>query len=189
MRRLFGAGLLCACVFALSGVGAYAGPTKPVSYTLSGTSVWSADFLPPSFAIQGDVFDGKARIGTYSGTLDAGAWESYTLGRCALGPECASVTGGTITFAIKGSQVNATVDPGGLVTELLSTPSHETYIFEPLQVTITGGTHAYAHAQGTLSLHYETTRFQQELTPTGYCSPLSTCPITDTGTLAGTIAR
>jgi hypothetical protein len=189
MRRLVAAGVSCVCVFALSGVGANAGPTKPVSYTLSGTSVWSADFLPPSFAIQGDVFDGKAKIGTYSGTLAAGAWESYTLGRCTEGPECASVTGGTITFKLKGSQLSAVVEPGGLVTELLSTPSHETYIFEPLRVSITGGTHAYARAQGTLALHYETSRFQQEITPTGYCSPLSTCPISDTGTLAGTIAR
>jgi hypothetical protein len=189
MRRLFVAGLSCVCVFALSGVGAQAGPTKPVSYTLSGTSVWSADFLPPSFAIEGDVFDGKARIGSYSGTLDAGAWESYTLGRCTEGPECASVTGGTITFKLKGSEMSADVEPGGLVTELLSTASHETYVFEPLQVTITGGTHAYARAQGTLALHYQTTRFQQEITPTGYCSPLSTCPVSDTGTFAGTIAR
>lgn len=177
------------CVFALSAVGAHAGPTKSVSYTLGGTSVWSADFLPPSFAIHGDVFDGKARVGSYSGTLDAGAWESYTLGRCTEGPECAPVTGGTITFALRGGQVSAAVEPGGLVTELLSTPSHETYIVEPLEVRITGGTHAYARAQGTLALHYETSRFQQEITPTGYCSPLSTCPISDTGALGGTIAR
>lgn len=177
------------CVFALSAVGAHAGPTKTVSYTLGGTSVWSADFLPPSFAIHGDVFDGRARVGSYSGTLDAGAWESYTLGRCTEGPECAPVTGGTITFALRGGQVSAAVEPGGLVTELLSSASHETYIVEPLEVRITGGTHAYARAQGTLALHYETSRFQQEITPTGYCSPLSTCPISDTGTLGGTIAR
>jgi hypothetical protein len=189
MRRSIAAGVSLVCVLAFFAVGAHAGPTKSVSYTLSGTAVWSADFLPPTFAIHGDVLNGKAKAGTYSGTLEAGAWESYTLGRCVLGPECASVTGGTITFALKGGQVSAAVEPGGLVTELQSTPSHETYVFEPLEVTITGGTHAYAHAQGTLALHYETTRFQQEITPTGYCSPLSTCPISDTGSLAGTIAR
>jgi len=189
MRRLIAVGLSFVCVFALSAVGAHAGPTKTVSYTLGGTSVWSADFLPPSFAIHGDVFDGRARVGSYSGTLDAGAWESYTLGRCTEGPECAPVTGGTITFALRGGQVSAAVEPGGLVTELLSSASHETYIVEPLEVRITGGTHAYARAQGTLALHYETSRFQQEITPTGYCLPLSTCPISDTGTLGGTIAR
>ena len=109
MRRVATAILFSACVFAVSAVGAYAGQTKSVSYTLSGTAEWSADFLPPSFAIHGDVFDGKARIGTYSGTMHSGAWESYTLGRCTEGPECAPVTGGTITFKLKGSELQQAV--------------------------------------------------------------------------------
>jgi hypothetical protein len=186
MRRVLVAVLAFASLLALSPVVADAGPTKSVSYTLKGTAVWGADFLPPSFAIHGDVYDGKARIGTYSGTLDAGTWGSYT--PCTEGPACAPVTG-TITFAVKGGSFTTEVQPGSRAIHFFTGASHETYGFDPLILSITGGTHAYARASGTLSLEYTTDRFQQEITPTGYCSPLSTCPIGDTGTLTGEIAR
>lgn len=189
MNRLVVGVLALAGLLAVSPVVAAAGPTKSISYTLTGSSQWNAVDLPSEFTIGGDVVDGSRTVGTYSGTLTAG-----TFGPCAdnpYGPLCAPVTGGTITFALRGGTVTATVD-GGTVWQAFQTPSHDEYVFD-VSLSVTGGTHAYASAEGTLSLHYDTARSNLALDPvTGVpCGvvDITSCPITDTGTLTGTITR
>jgi hypothetical protein len=174
----------------LSAVVADAGTTKSVSYTLTGSSQWSALYFPSSFTAAGQLRDGAAKAGSYSGTLLAG---TYT-GACfngPYGPQCAPATG-TITLALRGGTVTATVDPGGLVTEAFTGSSQEVYIFD-LTLSVTSGTHAYAGAQGTLSLHYQTTRDNHATDPVTlapcYTIDIATCPIGDAGTLTGTISR
>jgi hypothetical protein len=191
MRRVVVAVLAFASLLALSPVVADAGPTKQVSYTLTGSAEWNAFEFPSSFAIDGQVSDGKANVGTYTGTLTAG-----TFAACAdnpHGPACAPVTGGTITFALRGGSITTTVEPGGTVWQLLPVPSQEAYVFE-LTLSVTSGTHAYAHAQGTLSLVYQTRRDNLATDPVtqGPCAftvGIAACPIEDTGTLTGTISR
>ena len=190
MRRFVVAVLAFVSLLALSPVVADAGPTKQVSYTLTGSAEWNALEFPSSFAISGQVSDGKANVGTYTGTLAAG-----TFAACAdnpYGPACAPVTGGTITFALRGGSITTTVQPGGLVWQVLPVPSQEVYVFE-LDLSITSGTHAYARAQGTLSLVYETRRDNLAPDPVTlapcFTVDIATCPIADTGTLTGTITR
>lgn len=187
MRRLALVALALASAFMLSSVVAEAAAPRTLSYSLRGSAVWGAESLPPSFEIQGRLYDVRGKVaGTYEGTLYAGA---YNLTSCTLGPSCAPATG-TVTFTLNGGSFTAEVQPGSLVTALQVTASHESYVFDPLVLSITSGTHAYARAHGTLSLYYDTTRFTQELDPVtgGYCST-PTCPILDGGTLAGEIAR
>jgi hypothetical protein len=189
VHRFVVAVLALASLLAVAPVVADAGPTKSVSYTLSGSAEWGAVYQPPSFAVSGDVLDGKATVGTYSGTLLAGAYVGCPDN--PFGPNCAPVTG-TITFDLRGGSITATVDPGGLVWEAFTGASHDEYVFR-LSLSITSGTHAYARAQGTLSLEYDSSRFNQEIDPvTGaYCASvdITSCPIGDAGTLTGTISR
>jgi hypothetical protein len=189
MRRVAVTMLAFVSLLGVSAVAAHAGPTRSVSYTLRGSAEWGAVYQPPSFAIAGEVLDGKATVGTYSGTLLAGTYAGC--GDNPFGPNCAPVTG-TITFDLRGGSITTTVDPGSLVYETPSIPSHDTYVFR-LSLTITSGTHAYARAQGTLSLEYSSSRFNQEIDfTTGlYCASvdITSCPIGDGGTLTGTIDR
>jgi hypothetical protein len=190
MRRVAMAVLALVSLLGLSAVVAEAGPTKSVSYTLTGSSEWNALEFPSSFAIAGEVSDGKANVGTYTGTLSAG-----TFAACAdnpYGPACAPVTGGTITFALRGGSITTAVEPGGTVWQVVPVPSQEVYVFE-LTLSVTSGTHAYAHAQGTLSLVYQTRRDNLAPDPVTLAPcfhvDIGSCPISDTGTLTGTITR
>lgn len=190
MRRVVMVMLAVAGLLGGSAVVADAGTTKSVSYTLTGSSEWSALYFPSSFTAEGQLSDGAAKAGSYTGTLLAG---TYT-GACfngPYGPQCAPVTG-TITFALRGGSITAEVEPGGLVTEAFTGSSQEVYIFD-LSLRVTSGTHAYARAEGTLSLHYVTTRDNQAIDPVTlapcYTIDLASCPIGDVGTLTGTISR
>ena len=189
VRRFLVAVLAFASLLGFSAVVADAATTKSVSYTLTGSAEWNAFYYPSSFTIEGQVYDGAAQRGTYTGTLSAG-----TFAPCPnnpYGPYCAPASG-TITFALRGGSVTATAEPGGLVWQVLPMPSQEVYVFE-LDLSITSGTHAYARAQGTLSLVYETRRDNLAPDPVTlapcFTVDIATCPIADTGTLTGTITR
>jgi hypothetical protein len=188
MRRMVIAVLAFASLLALSPVVAEAGPTRSVSYTLTGSAEWNALEFPSSFAISGQVSDGKARVGTYTGTLLAGTFAACP--NNPYGPACAPVTGGTVTFALRGGSVTTAVQPGGFVWQIFPVPSQEWYVFE-VDLSVTSGTHAYARAQGTLSLVYGTRRDNLAWDPvTGipcFHVDIATCPIEDSGTLTGTI--
>ena len=168
-----------------------AGPTKSVSYTLSGSSVWSPTDVPTSFALSGDVADGKRTVGTYSGTVLISAFSPCAEPNNPYGPTCAAPTGGTITLAVRGGGITTTVD-GGTVWKVATGPGSDEYVFE-LTLTVTGGTHAYASAAGTLSLHYDTARGNLVPDPVTFvpCKDvdIATCPIADEGMLTGTITR
>jgi hypothetical protein len=190
VRRIAVAVLALVSLFCASAVAAEAGTTKSVSYTLTGSSEWNAVLFPSSFAISGQLSDGAARAGTYTGTLlalsyaddcSAGPW----------GPNCGPATG-SITFALRGGSITASVEPGGLVTQRFTGPSLDSYVFE-LTLDVTGGTRAYADAQGTLSMFLDTTRDNLAtdpvtLAPCGFVD-ITKCPISDSGTLTGTITR
>lgn len=189
VRRIVVALLAFASLLGLSAVVADAATTKSVSYTLTGSAEWNALYYPSSFAIGGQVYDGAAKAGTYTGTLSAG-----TFAGCPdnpYGPACAPAAG-TITFALRGGSITTAVQPGGLVWQVFQVPSQEVYVFE-LDLSVTSGTHAYARAQGTLSLVYETKRDNLAWDPVldrpCYTVDIATCPIIDTGTLTGTITR
>jgi hypothetical protein len=189
VRRVATVVIACVCLFALSAVGAQAAATKSVSYTLTGSAQWNALDLPSSFTVSGQVSDGGATIGTYSGTFLAGTFASCPDN--PYGPLCAPVTGDTITFALKNGSITAAVQPGSTVWQLFTGPSQDVYAFE-LSLTVTGGTRAYAHAQGTLSLLYRSIRDNLYPDPTGApCSHngVATCPIFDIGTVTGTITH
>jgi hypothetical protein len=192
VRRVAVAVLAFVSLLALSAVVADAASTKSVSYTATGSAEWNAFYYPSSFTISGQLYDGNHPAGSYTGTLFAGTYV-YACSAGDFGPICAPVTG-SVTFALRGGNITAVVEPGGLVTELCCPgPGFTSYIFD-LSLTITGGTHAYAGAQGTLSLHYETLRDNlawDPLTDPGPCGfvDITTCPITDNGTLTGTITR
>jgi hypothetical protein len=148
---------------------------------------------PSSFAISGDVMDGNRAVGTYSGTIEISAFSPCADQNNPYGPNCASATGGTITFDVRGGSFTTSVD-GGTVWEVCCPgPSFDEYVFE-LSPSVTGGTHAYASAQGSLSLHYDTHRNNlswDPLTDPGPCGliDITTCPITDQGAVTGTINR
>jgi hypothetical protein len=177
-------------VLAGSAAVASAGTTTSVSYTLTGSSEWNAIVFPSSFALSGQLYDGNAKAGTYTGTLlalsyaadcSAGPW----------GPHCGPATG-SITFALRGGSITASVDPGGLVTQRFTGPSLDSYVFE-LTLSVTSGTRAYADAQGTLSMFLDTTRDNLAWDPVTlapcYTVDITSCPISDSGTLTGTITR
>jgi hypothetical protein len=147
-------------------------PTQTVDWKLTGTSVWSGpDVLAQSFAIHGTI----EKLGSYSGTLDAGSY--FTTETC--GPSCASITG-TIVFVTQRGTLSTRVDPEGLVT-VTSIGSGTTYGFT-LPLVITGGTKSYLHASGSLSLVYASTL------PTNQ-PECNLCPIVDSGELTGQIVR
>jgi len=191
VNRLALAVFAFASLFAVSPVVADAGPTKSVSYTLDGSSHWSSPDLPSLFAVGGDVADAKRAVGTYGGTISITGFSPCAEPNNPYGPTCASPTGGTLTFTVKGGSFTAAVD-GGTVWKAFTGPSADVYVFE-LTLTVTGGTHAYASASGTLSLHYETAR--SNLTPDPVtlapCRTIdiTTCPIRDLGAVTGTISR
>ena len=188
MRRLALAVLCVSTLLAVAPVAA-AGPTKSIDDTLTGSSQWNAIDFPTSFAISGDVVEDGHPAGTYAGTVLAGTYAP----NCAsgpYGPNCAPATG-SITFALRGGTITTESEPGGLVTRRFTGASEDSYVIE-LTLDVTSGTHAYAAAQGTLSLVYETTRNNRAPDPTGapcYVNGIETCPISDTGTLTGTITR
>jgi hypothetical protein len=191
VNRLVMAVLVFASLVAVSPVVADAGPTKSISYTLNGSSQWTPTDVPSSFAISGDVANGNRTVGTYSGTLLISSFSSCAEQNNPYGPQCATATGGTITFDVRGGSITATVD-GGTVWEVFTGPSSDEFVFE-LGLSVTGGTHAYASAEGTLSLHYETARSNFAQDPVTFVPcifvDITTCPITDNGTVTGTIAR
>jgi hypothetical protein len=191
VRRVLLAVVACTSLFGLSAVAAEAGPTKSIDYTLSGTSVWSPLDVPSSFAISGDVASGNHSVGTYSGTITISGFSPCAEPDNPYGPQCASPTGGTITFDLRGGSVTTSVD-GGIVWQLFQTPSFDGYVFD-LDLSVTSGTHAYASAEGTLALHYETARSKFSPDPVTFVPcvfvDLATCPITDGGELTGTITR
>ena len=189
MRRSALAVLLVVALLALSAASAGAGPTKTMHSTLSGSAEWNALQYPSSFTISGRVQNGKANAGTYAGTLAAG-----TFAGCPdnpYGPQCAPVTG-SLTLDLKGGSITAAVQPRGTVWQVYPTPSHETYVFQ-LSLDVTSGTRAYASASGTLSLYYNTTRDNLATDPVTLapCAfvDVTSCPISDSGTLIGTISR
>jgi hypothetical protein len=180
-------------VLAVSPVVADAGSTKSVSYTLSGSSQWSPLDVPTSFAMGGDVMDGNRTVGTYSGTLSISALSACADPNNPYGPACATPTGGTITFSVRGGSFTTSVDGGTVWQVCCPGPGFDEYVFE-LSLSVTGGRHAYASAQGSLSLHYNTHRdnlYWDPLTDPGPCGyfDISTCPIRDTGAVTGTISR
>jgi hypothetical protein len=190
VRRVATAVLGLVSLLALSAVVAQAAPTRSVNYTTAGSAEWDALYFPSTFTIHGRVYDGNAKVGAYTGTLLAG---TYT-GACfdgPYGPNCAPVTG-TITYELRGGSITTEVQPGGLVTQLFTGSSQEAYIFD-LTLSVTSGTHAYARAQGTLSLHDQTTRDNLSPDPVTlapcYTAGIETCPLFDNGTLTGTIDR
>lgn len=191
MNRLASAVFVLASLFAVSPMVAGAGPTKSVSYSLDGTSHWSSPDLPSSFAVSGDVVDAKHAVGTYSGTISITGFSPCAEPNNPYGPTCASPTGGTIAFTVKGGSFTTTVG-GGTVWKVATGPGSDEYVFE-LTLTVTGGTHAYASASGTLSLHYDTSRSNRAPDPVTFapCASvdITTCPIRDVGALTGTIAR
>jgi hypothetical protein len=191
MRRLVVAALLVASVLAVAPLAAQAGLAKSVDYTLTGSSTWNAIDYPSSFAISGDVVDGKRTVGTYAGTLTASAFGPCADPNNPYGPICASVTGDAVTFALHGGTITATVE-GGTVYQAYPTPSHDTYVFDAT-LTVIDGTHAYASAAGTLALHYETNRNNLAPDPVTLAPcrtvDILSCPIIDTGTVVGTITR
>ena len=191
VKRVALAGLVFVSLFALSAVAAQGAPTRSVSYTTAGSAEWDALYFPSTFTIHGQVYDGKAKVGTYTGTLLAG---TYT-GACfngPYGPNCAPITGGTITYTLRGGTITADVEPGGLVNQLFTGSSQEAYIYDA-SLSVTSGTHAYARAEGTLTLHGQTTRDNLATDPVTlapcYVFGIETCPLFDDGTLTGTIDR
>ena len=191
MKRLVVAVLVFASLLAVSPLVAVAGPTKSVSYTLSGSSQWSPTDVPSSFAIGGDVADGSHAVGTYSGTVSISGFSPCAEPNNPYGPQCASVTGGTITIAVRGGSFTTAVSEG-TVWEVFTGPSSDEYVYEPT-LTVTGGTHAYASASGTLALHYDTARGNFAPDPITFVPcifvDVTTCPIHDVGTVSGTISR
>lgn len=192
-RRFVIALVAMVSVLAISPVVADARPTKAISYTLSGSSQWNATYYPTSFAISGDVTAGNRKVGTYSGTISISAFSACAEPNNPYGPACATPTGGTITFDVPGGSFTTGVD-GGTVWEVCCPgPGFDEYVFE-LSLSVTGGTRAYASAQGSLSLHYSTHRANlswDPLTDPGPCGyiDITTCPITDQGAVTGTISR
>jgi hypothetical protein len=147
-------------------------PTQTIDWKLTGTAAWSGPVLSAqSFAIHGAV----AGAGSYSGTLDAGAY--FTTNTC--GPSCAPITG-SIVFVTHQGTLSTRVDPAGLVT-VTSIGSGTTYGFT-LPLVITGGTKSYSRASGSLSLAYASTL------PTNQ-PECTVCPIVDSGELTGQIVR
>ena len=158
--------------------GAAAAGARPLTLKLVGTSEWSSAFLAETFSIQGSLTKSAAAWGTgsYSGTLQAGPYTGPTF---TCGPVCAPVTG-TIDFVTRAGTFSADVLSGSTVAEE-DTASHSEYDFT-LDLTITGGTGSYSQATGALSLQYASVRFQNQ-------PECSICPIEDSGTLTGEIAR
>ena len=172
MKRL----LIAAAVLGmLLASGASAAPGQRLDTTLTGSAEWSSVFVAGTFTVHGTVAKPKSHgLETYSGTLHAGTYGPPT-GTC--GPVCAPVTG-TIDFTGRQGSITATVT--GSVGEQ-DTASSTAYDFT-LVLTVTGGTGRYASASGELQLHY----MSQLLRDPPGCTA---CPITDTGTLTGTVAR
>ena len=172
---------LAAATFALFGVcvltaasGAPAAGGQPIHYSLSGTAEWSSEPLVETFTIHG-VLSGRAG-GTYSGTLHAGPYGGPTP---TCGPVCAPVSG-TIDFTTPAGSLSTSAT--GDVSEE-DTASHVSYGFR-LTLDIVGGTRSFSRASGELALEYLSFRFQGGANG---CFPL--CPITDSGTLTGTVIR
>jgi hypothetical protein len=193
VRRLIVAMVAAASLLAVSPVVADAGSTRSVSYTLSGSSQWSpVSGYPTSFAISGDVLEGNRTAGTYSGTLSISGFSPCAEQNNPYGPNCATATGGTVTFDVRGGSFTASVDSGTVWEVCCPGPSFEEYVFE-LSLSVTGGTRAYASAQGSLSLHYETLRdhYAPDPATSAPCGwvDVTKCPITDQGAVTGTITR
>jgi hypothetical protein len=147
-------------------------PGQALNWGLLGTAEWSGSgFLAETFAIHGDV----TGAGTYSGKLNAGPY--FTTDTC--GPQCAPVSG-ALDFVTRQGNLSTIVEPDGLVT-VLSIGSGTTYYFT-LDLAIVGGTRAFSHASGTLSLSYASHQ------PTGQPDCI-VCPIEDGGTLTGSITH
>jgi hypothetical protein len=176
MKRLVMTALALVGACALTSFSSAAGG-QPVHYTLSGTAEWSAEPLVETFSIHGTLSGPAAHGGTYSGTLHAGVYSGPTP---TCGPVCAPVTG-TIDFVTPGGSFSTTVETGEVSVE--STASHTSYGFR-LTLGIVGGTRSYARASGELALEYLSFRFEGV---SNGCQPL--CPITDSGTLTGTVVR
>ena len=191
MKRLVVVVLVSASVLAVLPVVAGAGPTKSVDYTLSGTSQWTPTDVPSSFAISGAVASGNHAVGTYSGTVSISGFSPCAEPNNPYGPTCASVTGGTIAFAVRGGSFTTAVGDG-TVWRVATGPSSDEYVYEPT-LTVTGGTKAYASASGTLALHYDTGRSNFSPDPVTFVPcifvDVTTCPIRDVGTVSGTISR
>jgi hypothetical protein len=191
MKRLAVTLLAFAVLLTGAPVVADAGPTKSISYSLKGSATWNAITLPSLFTISGDVMDGKRVVGSYTGTVPLTAFGPCAEPNNPYGPVCASPTGGGITFALHGGSLTTAIS-SGTVWQALGSASHEEYVFE-LALTVTGGTHAYRSATGTLSLHYDSVRDNFFPDPVTHDTCVSvdvlTCPILDFGALTGTIVR
>jgi hypothetical protein len=175
MKRLVMTALALVGACALTSFSSAAGG-QPVHYTLSGTAEWSAEPLVETFSIHGTLSGPAAHGGTYSGTLHAGAYSGPTP---TCGPVCAPVTG-TLDFVTPGGSFSTSA--AGEVSQE-ETASHVSYGFR-LTLDIVSGTRSFSRASGELALEYLSFRFQGA---SNGCFPL--CPITDSGTLTGTVVR
>jgi hypothetical protein len=135
--------------------------------TLSGTSDWGATHV-----MRGS-FDGPLGHGTYSGKL-ALSTVHYVTPTC--GPACADVSG-RITFSTKRGDFTVAAQPGGPVA-LEDIRTHSLRHFR-LALRVVGGTRAYAHANGRLTLTYSSVWTHQTV------GGVVVDTIEDSGTLTG----
>jgi hypothetical protein len=165
MRRLLVTGVV---LLGLSGSAAAGAATH--SATLTGTAEWS----DASTHVHGTLA-GPFGKGSYDGTLDGGT--QFTTGDC--GPVCEAVSG-SIAFTSKRGSFTGVVEPGSVVAlEDIASNSWRNFT---LTLEVTGGTHAFAHANGTeLTLSYSSDWAHYFDFDTGQF--INT--ITDSGTLAG----
>jgi hypothetical protein len=170
-RPAFIAATLLAVGLLFAPSGATAGGPD-LSWELRGSAEWAGSgFLAQSFTIHGAIMG----VGTYRGTLSAGAY--FTTETC--GPQCAPITG-TVEFVTNKGRFTTDVGEAGLVS-VISIGSGTTYSFT-LPLTIVSGTRAYGNAGGALDLVYSSTQ------PTNQPDCV-VCPIVDGGTLTGTITH
>jgi hypothetical protein len=161
MKRLFIAAVVFAAL-ACSAV-ASAAPSTPVSATLTGTSEWQT-LRASTWTIHGTFTSDTLGSGTYEGTLTTNhdvldSSVEFPVDCFATNFEpCNSpefVVTGSVTFTTdKGASITTTVAPGSWVQES-DTNFVIAYVFG-LNLDVTGGTHRYKHASGSLMLSYTT---------------------------------
>jgi len=185
-RLWLAAAFVTGMLLTVSAIASAAAP-RSVNVSLSGGATWTGDFgSATAFAIQGtftDVSGTGKRLGSgsYSGTLEAGTYGAAD--DCPdFSPNSlnAAPVSGTIDLVLKSGTITTEVEPGGMVCNtFLGAHIQESAFFLTLEVT--GGTHAYAGATGTLTLDYssEVTFFTGN--PDG--------PPQDFGTLTGSVSR
>ena len=161
MKRLIVAALAFAALACSST--ASAGPSTSVSGKLTGTSEWQL-LRASSWTIHGTFTSDSLGTGTYSGTLTTNhdvldATNEFPTNCFATNFEpCNSpefVATGSITFTTdKGASIRTTIGPGSWVQES-DTNFVIAYVFG-LNLDVTGGTHRYKPASGSLTLSYTT---------------------------------